>query len=216
MENDIYRKLKRPFPEKAISWRAGATNAKKNNQYWGNVNVGFIPGKNNENLNTDMNPVSIGINPLWTGGTGKGGGKVETIRVTLAMNKEDFEAVTTNWGGVKKTKDQGLIVVNNNSDLKKINNDPEAMDTYSTLLNQEKNIIKTIKNVKRPDGTTGDIITIEVDNQLNPNSSRLFENKTNSEYIRKMEYNNNLNQQKNESTIKTQQEKIADILTNIY
>ncbi len=27
---DLYKKLKRPFPERAISWRAGATNAKKN------------------------------------------------------------------------------------------------------------------------------------------------------------------------------------------
>lgn len=31
MSDDIYKKLKRPFPEKSISWRAGATNAKKNN-----------------------------------------------------------------------------------------------------------------------------------------------------------------------------------------
>jgi hypothetical protein len=29
--SDIYKKLKRPFHERAISWRAGATNAKKNN-----------------------------------------------------------------------------------------------------------------------------------------------------------------------------------------
>jgi hypothetical protein len=30
MTDDIYKRLKRPFSEKAISWRAGATNAKKN------------------------------------------------------------------------------------------------------------------------------------------------------------------------------------------